>query len=270
MNSIVPVSVVVPCFCCVRTLDRAVTSVSRQTALPQELILIDDCSNDETRLLMNQLKSRYTPGWIRLVFLDVNEGAASARNAGWNQAVGKYVAFLDADDAWHPRKIELQYKFMESAADVAISGHGHVQVDESHTQNEISEAEFQRVSPIYVLLKNPFVTPSFMVRRDLKLRFLEGRRHMEDHYFLMQVSYAGFGIARARVPLAFIFKPIFGESGLSSDLLQMQRSELENYRLMGHAGNISPVVVVLLEAYSWLKFFRRYVIVWVRDKWKGK
>jgi glycosyltransferase involved in cell wall biosynthesis len=252
------------------TLERAVASVVRQTALPQELILVDDCSGDETRSLMIQLQSRYNPGWIRIVLLEVNVGAASSRNVGWDQANGKFVAFLDADDAWHPRKIELQYKFMAAATDIVISGHGHIQVDALQDAKKVGEAKFQRVSPLYVLVKNPFVTPSFMIQRDFEFRFLAGRRHMEDHYFLMQASFAGFGIARSSVSLAYIFKPIFGESGLSADLLQMQRSELENYRLIGRTYKISPFVVVLLEAYSWLKFCRRYAIVWVRSIYKMK
>lgn len=260
----VPVSVVIPCFRCVRTLERAVTSVAGQTALPEELILVDDGSGDETWPLMTQLQSRCQPGWIKLVSMDINAGAACARNAGWDQARGEYVAFLDSDDAWHPRKIELQYKYMISAPEVAISGHGHAQVESMLDSTEIGSAEFQRVSPLYVLLKNPFVTPSFMVRRNLDYRFLTGRRYMEDHYFLMQVSAAGLAIARSLVPLAFIFKPIYGEAGLSSDLLDMQHGELENYSLMRRAGRISSFAEILLKAYSWLKFFRRHAIVFTR------
>ena len=270
MNAKVPVSVVIPCFRCMLTLERAVVSVVRQTELPQELILVDDCSGDDTRSLMVQLQSRYSQGWIRLVLLETNVGAASARNAGWDLARGRFVAFLDADDAWHPRKIELQYKFMDSATDVVITGHGHVQLNALQDADDVTEAEFQRIPASYVFIKNPFVTSSFMVRKDLDFRFLAGRRYMEDHYFLMQVSSAGLGIAKARTHLAFIFKPIFGEAGLSADLLKMQRGELDNYRLIGRAGSISLLAVILLEAYSWLKFCRRYAIVWVRSISKVK
>lgn len=262
MTSTVPVSVVIPCFQCVRTLARAVASVAGQTVLPQELILVDDGSGDETRSLMTQLQSSHTPGWIRLVLLDANAGAASARNAGWDQALGNYVAFLDADDAWHPRKIELQYQFMNSHPDVAVSGHGHRQVSNAEEISSIAEGvDFGGVSPLYVLLKNPFVTPSFMVRRDLENRFLPGRRFMEDHLFLMQVSAAGLRIAKARTPLAYIFKPIFGESGLSANLVRMQRAELENYSLMQRDGYLSRVFSLVLKGYSWLKFCRRIAIV---------
>lgn len=262
MTAIVPVSSVVPCFRCIRTLERAVASVAGQTVLPQELILVDDGSGDETRSLMSQLQSSYKPGWIKLVLLDTNAGAASARNAGWDQAQGDFVAFLDADDAWHPRKIELQYQFMDSHPDVAVSGHGHRQVNSiQETTAGIDSVNFETISPMYVLLKNPFVTPSFMVRRNLENRFLSGRRFMEDHFFLMQVSAAGLKLAKARTPLAYIFKPIFGESGLSADLMRMQRSDLENYSLMQSAGHLSVGSMLVLKGYSWLKFCRRVALV---------
>lgn len=267
MTGTVPVSTVIPCFRCVRTLERAVASVAVQTALPQEVILVDDGSDDETRALMVQLRARYTPGWIQLVLLDDNVGAASARNAGWEQARGDYVAFLDADDAWHPRKVELQYKFMACDIEVAVSGHGHIQLSELQDAVKIDDADFKNISPIYIVIKNPFVTPSFMVRRNLEYRFLDGRRHMEDHYFLMQVSLAGLRIAKTPMPLAYIFKPIFGDSGLSADLLKMQRSEIENYRLAGKSGNFPRWVVTLLMVYSQLKYVRRLIVVWTRNKY---
>jgi len=82
MTATTSVSVVIPCFRCVRTLERAVASVAGQTVLPLEVILVDDGSGDETRSLMVQLQGRYKPDWIRLVLQDTNAGAASARNAG--------------------------------------------------------------------------------------------------------------------------------------------------------------------------------------------
>jgi glycosyltransferase involved in cell wall biosynthesis len=266
MNAVAPVSVVIPCYRCSQTLERAVVSVAEQTVLPMELILVDDGSADETRSVLSDLLSKYPSGWIRLVLLDKNVGAASARNAGWDKALGDFVAFLDADDSWHPRKIELQYQFMTGKPDIVVSGHAHVQVDAVPVPVPVAfDAQvFDSISTLYVLLKNPFITPSFMVRRDLSFRFLAGRRYMEDHYFLMQVSVAGLGIAKMNFPLAFIYKNIFGVAGLSADLWGMQRSELENYALLRYERRISLIAVLFLKGYSWLKFFRRVAMVMFR------
>ena len=264
MTQTVPVSVVIPCYRCTQTIERAVASVAAQTALPLELILVDDGSADETRSVLDELRKRHAPGWIKLVFLDRNAGVASARNAGWEVAAGRYIAFLDADDSWHPRKLQLQYAFMLSEPDVAVCGHGHHQVANIPESMVSGKPVFRKLPALYVLLKNPFITPSFMMRSDLPIRFLSGRRHMEDHLFLMRVAAAGLRIAKARMPLAFIYKNIFGDAGLSADLWIMQRRELENYDILRHEGRISFAAGIFLKTYSWLKFLRRYLIVIAR------
>jgi glycosyltransferase involved in cell wall biosynthesis len=266
MKRLVPVSVVLPCYRCAQTIERAVDSVVTQTVRPLSLILVDDGSGDETRDVLTALQSRYSAGWIQLVLLNQNVGAASARNAGWNQSVGDYVAFLDADDAWHPRKLELQYQFMQDRPDLAVSGHRHLQFDAAQALDEgaLGKMDFRNVSMYSVLLKNPFVTPSFMVRRNLPFRFLAGRRYMEDHYFLMQVAAADLSIMKIALPLSFTFKKSFGEAGLSASLWAMQCGELENYDFLMKSKKISFFTSLCLKAYSWLKFFRRIFIVLFR------
>ena len=264
MTQTVPVSVVIPCYRCAHTIARAVGSVAGQTALPLELILVDDGSADETRSVLNELRNRYAPNWIKLLLLDQNVGAASARNAGWDMAAGRYIAFLDADDSWHPHKLQLQYAFMLSEPDVAVCGHGHHQIANSPKSLVLGQPVFQILPAFYVLLKNPFITPSFMVRAELPIRFLTGRRHMEDHLFLMRVTTSGLQIAKTRTPLAFIYKNIFGDAGLSADLWVMQRRALENYDILRCERGISQATSIFLKTYSWLKFFRRYLIVIAR------
>ena len=266
---VVPVSVVIPCYRCARTVERAVVSVAGQTVQPLELILVDDGNTDDTRDTLVALRDRYAPGWIKLVLLPQNVGAASARNAGWEQAAGRFIAFLDADDSWHPRKIELHYQFMLSEPDVAVSGHGHAQLGQFTALPRLGKPVFYGLPHFYVLLKNPFITPSFMVRRDLAFRFLPGRRHMEDHLFLMQVTHAGLRIAKTKLPLAFIYKKIFGEAGLSADLWVMQKGELENYRFLCREGSISRATFLFFKAYSWIKFSRRVLIVLCRQLLRG-
>lgn len=258
---VVQVSVVIPCYCCEQTLERAVASVAGQTAQPLELILVDDGNTEESRNILVKLRDLYAPGWIKLVLLEKNVGAASARNAGWDQASGRFVAFLDADDSWHPHKLELQYQFMLSEPDVAVSGHGHTQLGKAGVSGRLGKHRFRSLSRFHVLLKNPFITPSFMVRRDLVFRFLAGRRHMEDHLFLMQVADSGLRVAKTDLPLAFIYKHIYGDAGLSADMWTMQESELKNYQLLYREGGISSVTLFLFQVYSWVKFCRRVVLV---------
>ena len=61
------VTVVVPCFRCVKTIDRAIQSVANQTLIPREVILVDDCSNDGTLEKIFELQQRYDKDWIRII-----------------------------------------------------------------------------------------------------------------------------------------------------------------------------------------------------------
>src|SRR5690606_29412442 len=96
--------------------------------------------------------------WIRVVPLELNGGAAAARNAGWNSATGKYVAFLDADDTWHPQKIEVQYKWMEAHPEVGLTGHahrdGHLGVQSTYLLSNLPD--FKPVSLNKLLMANRF------------------------------------------------------------------------------------------------------------------
>jgi glycosyltransferase involved in cell wall biosynthesis len=93
-----------------------------QTLKPLEIILIDDGSTDDlmmsvsTWLLENDIPFNMVK--------QENRGAPSARNAGLVLAKGKYIAFLDADDAWLPNKLEMQRALMESY-ELTLCGHGY-------------------------------------------------------------------------------------------------------------------------------------------------
>ncbi len=115
MKSKAPVSVIIPCFCCTSTIGRAVESILSQTLLPAELILVDDCSNDGglTIAKLKQIQDQYQSE-IKIMVLEMkrNDGPGSSRNLGWSIATQPYIAFLDADDSWHSKKIEIQYGWM--------------------------------------------------------------------------------------------------------------------------------------------------------------
>ncbi len=105
------VTVVTPVWNAAGTLEEAVASMRAQTRGDWEMILIDDGSVDESRALAERLAAG--DGRIRVIGWSANRGAAAARNAGIRAARGRYVAFLDADDLWHPAKLEVQIGYME-------------------------------------------------------------------------------------------------------------------------------------------------------------
>lgn len=97
-----PVSVIIPTFNRAHTLKRALDSVFNQSMPAHEVIVIDDGSTDKTHSL---IKNYNAP--INYMF-QKNKGVSSARNAGIKIARNPWLAFLDSDDTWHPKKLALQ------------------------------------------------------------------------------------------------------------------------------------------------------------------
>ena len=110
------VSVIVPAHDAEQTIARALRSVDLQTVRPREVVVVDDASTDGTRAVVEGL-SLSVP--IRVV-ASPRRGAAAARNAGVAAARGEIIAFLDADDAWYPTKLEEQLPLLVD--DVSLVG----------------------------------------------------------------------------------------------------------------------------------------------------
>ena len=98
----VTVSVVIPTYNYGRYLATAIESALAQTFVPLEVIVVDDGSTDDTPQILETFGNRIQT--IR----QLNQGAGAARNTGIAAARGEYVAFLDSDDIWKPRKLQMQ------------------------------------------------------------------------------------------------------------------------------------------------------------------
>lgn len=98
------VSAIIPSYNRAHLLSRAINSVLSQTSQPDEVLVVDDCSTDGSRAVMEEWVAR--DARIRPVFLATNQGPGGARNAGIVGATGDLVAFLDSDDEWAPEHLE--------------------------------------------------------------------------------------------------------------------------------------------------------------------
>lgn len=102
------ISVVIPAFNRATTIRRCLESIFTQTLSPFEVIVVDDCSNDETV----QMVRDYADPRLRCIVLERNSGAQAARNRGIREAKGDWIAFLDSDDQWLSEKLEKQVKVL--------------------------------------------------------------------------------------------------------------------------------------------------------------
>ena len=101
------ISVIIPAYNSEKTILRALESVNSQTFKPIEIIVINDYSSDKTEEVVKSFKSEIT-----IIFLsnETNKGPSYSRNRGIRSSNGNWIAFLDADDYWHPQKLEFQIK----------------------------------------------------------------------------------------------------------------------------------------------------------------
>jgi glycosyltransferase involved in cell wall biosynthesis len=106
------VSVIMPTFNRLRYLPAAVESVFAQTFQDWELIIADDGSDEETK---TYLKALHHPPRIKVIWLSHTGNPGAVRNAALRSASGEYIAFLDSDDFWLPRKLEMQIRALRQS-----------------------------------------------------------------------------------------------------------------------------------------------------------
>ena len=128
------VSIIMPAYNCERFIAEAIQSVQAQTYANWELIIVDDCSTDQTRTIIEKFALEDK----RIIFLknEINSGAAASRNKAVEAASGRYMAFLDGDDVWMPEKLERQLAFMISN-NYVFTCTDYLKIDEQ--SNELDE-----------------------------------------------------------------------------------------------------------------------------------
>ncbi len=265
-----PVSVIIPCYRCAESVGRAVASVAAQTLVPAEVILVDDGSGDGTVERLQALSAGYQDGWVRVLELPDNCGPGTARNAGWEKATQQYVAFLDADDSWHRRKVELQYLWMEANPFVVLTGHACFLIDDAGSEKlnmrlQRNEVSFRYVSPLQCLVSNRFPTRSVMLKRGLPHRFAHGKRHSEDFLLWCDICLDGYSCCRSEAGLAFMYKAPYGEGGLSKDLWKMQKGQMDTYIRLRRSGRVTWLSLPPLLVWSVMRFARRLIIKGARS-----
>lgn len=105
------VSIIMPAYNAEKYISESIESVLAQTYKNWELIIVDDCSSDNTKKIVDDyMQKDYR---IKFIMLAQNSGAAVARNTAIENAKGRYIAFLDSDDLWKKEKLQKQLDFMQ-------------------------------------------------------------------------------------------------------------------------------------------------------------
>jgi glycosyltransferase involved in cell wall biosynthesis len=252
------VSVVIPTHNSSSTIVRALDSVSRQSSPVREVIVVDDASTDDTIDVVHDY-SNTSQLPITIHRLDTNLGPGATRNTGWERAGGDLVAFLDADDAWHPRKVESQVAVMTAHPNVVMTCHAH-RFDIDGKWADVTDRESIASHDLGdFLFRNRCATPTVMLRRTIAERFDTVHHHAEDYLLWMRIVGRHGPCLKIDAPLTHCDNPAFGGSGLSGQLAAMERAELAAYRALRREGLIGFPQLVAASAWSLAKFAIRVV-----------
>lgn len=116
------ISIVVPVYQVERFIAETIESVQKQDYKNWELLLVDDCSEDKSCAIIEEMAAGDSR--IRLIHQQTNQGAAKARNCGVRNAAGRYLCFLDSDDLWESDKLSRELTFMkEKSAGFVFTGY---------------------------------------------------------------------------------------------------------------------------------------------------
>lgn len=247
------VSIVMPAYNAAAFIERSVASVRAQTFRDWQLLIVDDCSKDDTW----QLIERYAAedARIRPLRQPQNGGVAAARNAGIAAAGTALIAFLDSDDWWHPRKLELQVAHMRaSGAKISYSGYRRVAEDGKVLSDVMPPA---RVSHTDMLKSNHIGNLTGMYDRSVAPDVRFRRVGHEDYVFWLElVRSAGTAVRFDHdEPLAFY---LVRNASLSGNKLRASGWQWRIYRDIEKLNVLSAARYMVHYTWNALRKRRRY------------
>jgi glycosyltransferase involved in cell wall biosynthesis len=242
MSNII-VSVIIPCFNSEKWILSTIGSVYNQTYKNLEIIVVDDGSTDNTKDIIeaNFKEVRY--------FFQKNSGPSSARNKGIENAKGKYLAFLDSDDLWEPKKLEKQIEIIQKSDNYEVCTTNVKNVDENlnylFTRNNKVSKRYNSFLIDFFNGKIKNSTPTLVVTKDRALEvggFPIDLPMREDHFFIMKCVRQGNYI-HIKEPLVIRRKVA---SGMSN------KFNKENY-----IDYFKPFIIKSLETFPILKRYKK-------------
>jgi hypothetical protein len=158
---------------------------------------------------------------------------------------------------------------MANHPEISLSGHTHkvIKQPEKLPNWEVGKWHVKPLSKLIMLMSNRLITPSVMLKREDRLRFLNGKRHVDDHLLWLEMLCEKHKIVKLSAELVAVYKPLYGATGLSSQLWLMEKGELENYAHLYNNNCINLVQWLGLTLYSLLKYVRRLIIYWSYLRW---
>lgn len=240
------VSIIMPAYNAKRYITASISSVQNQTWENWELIVIDDCSTDDTHEIISKFVT--SDSRISLIKNSKNSGVAVSRNNGVQHAQGDWIAFLDSDDCWAPEKLERQLT-------LAHAHHASFTFTGSSFMNEQGEilgyylSVPEQITYRELLKQNIISCSSVLIRKELILPYsMESSEHMHEDFAVWLKILRDY-----QIPAYGLNQPMLiyrvSASSKSGNKIKAARMTFRVYRYIG--------LSLPLAIYNWFYYTRR-------------
>ena len=247
MKEIGLISVVMAAYNAQKTIGQAIRSVLSQTYQNLELIVIDDCSTDQTV----QVIRSFSDSRLRLICNEKNCGVSRTRYRGAEAAKGTWIAILDSDDAWESQKLEKQAKLQaRTHAELLFTGSAFMDQDGrrmEYTLHVPEEIHYRKL-----LKQNLVSNSSVLVRTDLyRTYYAMGDGMHEDFAIWLGITKSGRTAYGVDEPL-LIYR--LSDTSKSSDKRKAARMNWNTYRYIG----LNPISAAYYMGWYTINGIRKY------------
>lgn len=220
------VSVIMPAYNAEKFIDTAIHSVLIQD-VPLELIIIDDCSTDNTKYVQVNYQNHSNVIYVRN---ENNLGAAASRNKGVAMSKGKYIAFLDADDYWLPHKLSRQLDALLAKQRVLCSTARELMTPDGNLTGKVIPVP-ENITYSMMLKHNLINCSSVVMLKDVALEFpMEHEDSHEDYIMWLRILQKYKKVCAVNEPL---LKYRLSSTGKSGSKLHSAKMTYKVYRYMG-------------------------------------
>jgi glycosyltransferase involved in cell wall biosynthesis len=257
-----PITAVIPTYNNAGTVTEAVESVLAQTHQVHEIIVVDDGSADDTRerLAVFGPKVRYLH--------KENGGVSSARNLGVQEAHGDWIAFLDADDVWHPRKLEFQFTALARRPEIALLGNRLYDWPSQHPiVDDASSRDILEIQADNLIVRNCLVTSTIVAKTEILKSvglFDPALQGPEDHDLWIRVSMRA-KVANLRAALTGYRSGMPGS--LSKDAVRMETGMRIILEKLEHEGVFRRRPVLRRKAWGYFRYSCGFMRFRCGEKW---
>ena len=215
------ISVIIPTYNRAHLLPRALDSILSQSCLPNEIIVVDDGSTDDTSALMTSV-------YPEIVFIQQsNTGVSCTRNVGIKRASGDWIAFLDSDDEWFPEKLEVQMNALYKNPELKICHTNEIWIRNGTRVNPKKKHKkfggwiFQKCLPLCCISPSSVIIHKSIF--DEVGLFDDSLLVCEDYDLWLRIT--------ARNPVLYIEKPLLRKYGGHNDQLSRKYWGMDRFRI---------------------------------------